>query len=268
MPAVLFEKRGHTAWLTINRPEFKNTMNAEVFVLLNEAWDEVRNDSEIRVAILTGEGDEDFCCGGDLGSVIPLWTGAKQPENDIERKLLAEPNLVGKCMLQDQPLYKPIIGAFNGRTMGGGCEILQATDIRIAADHAIFALPEPKSGVVPGAGSMVRLARQISYANAMKMLLTAAPIDAAEARDIGLISEVMPLARLLARAEELADAVAANAPLAMRAIKQTVIESHTEDWSSAFQIEQNHSATVMMSSDAREGPKAFKEKRKPEFTGN
>ncbi|MFK7733414.1 MAG: enoyl-CoA hydratase-related protein [Pseudomonadales bacterium] len=268
MTAILYEKRGHTAWLTINRPEFKNTMNAEVFVLLNEAWDEVRNDPEVRVAVLTGKGEEDFCCGGDLGSVIPLWTGAKQPENDIERKLLAEPNLVGKCMLQEQPLYKPIIGAFNGRTLGGGCEILQATDVRIAAEHAIFALPEPKSGVVPGAGSMVRLARQISYANAMKMLLMAEPISAAEARHIGLISEVLPMQQLLVRAEEIADGIAANAPLAMRAIKQTVIDSHTEDWASAFQTEQKHSGTVMMSSDAREGPRAFKEKRKPNFLGS
>ncbi len=267
MPAVIFEKRGHSAWITINRPEAKNTMNAEVFVLLHEAWEAVRDDSDIRVAILTGAGDEDFCCGGDLGGVIPLWTGARAPQNEIEEKLLADPMIVSKCMFQDRPMLKPVIGAFNGRALGGGCEILQATDIRIAADHAIFGVPEPKQGLVPGAGTMVRLARQISYANAMKLMLLAEPVSAQEAKDIGLISEVMPLAKLYERAEELADRIAANAPLALQAIKTAVHESHTLDWTDAFKVEMDQSAMVMMSKDAREGPKAFKEKRAPVFTG-
>ncbi len=267
MSAVIFEKRYHTAWITINRPDFKNTMNAEVFVLLDEAWQAIREDDDIRVAVVTGAGTEDFCCGGDLGSVIPIWTGAREPANEVEEKLRADPLIVARCMLQQEPLYKPIIGAFNGRALGGGCEILQATDIRIAADHAVFGLPEPKSGVVPGAGSMVRLARQVSYANAMKVLLAATPISAQEAKDIGLISEVLPINELLNRAEELADTVAANAPLAMRAIKKTVLDSHTLDWAEAFQMEQHESAIVMMSQDAREGPRAFKEKRSPNFTG-
>ncbi len=267
MPALLFDKRGHTAWITINRPEAKNTMNAEVFVLLHEAWEEVRANAEIRVAVLTGAGDEDFCCGGDLGEVIPLWTGAKQPANDIEQKLLNDPMIVSKCMFQDRPMLKPVIGAFNGRALGGGCEILQATDIRIAADHAVFGVPEPKQGLVPGAGTMVRLARQISYANAMKMMLLAEPVSAQEAKEIGLISEVMPLDKLYQRAEEIADRVAANAPLALQAIKTTVHESHTLDWPGAFKIEMEQSAMVMSSKDAREGPRAFKEKRKPEFKG-
>ena len=268
MSALLFEKRGHIAWVTINRPEFKNTMNAEVFVRLDEAWKSVREDDQIRVAVLTATGEEDFCCGGDLGSVIPIWTGAREPANEIEEKLRTDPMIVSRCMLQQEPIYKPIIGAFNGRALGGGCEILQATDIRIAAEHAVFGLPEPKSGVVPGAGSMVRLARQISYANAMKILLSASPISAREAKDIGLISEVLPMNELMARAEELAETIAANAPLAMRAIKKTVLDSHTLDWAEAFTLEQQESATVMMSQDAREGPRAFKEKRPPKFTGH
>ncbi len=267
MPALFFEKRGHTAWITINRPEAKNTLNAEVFVLLSEAWEQLREDKDIRVAVLTAAGDEDFCCGGDLGEVIPLWTGAKQPANAIEEKLLADPMIVPKCLLQDRPVYKPIIGAFNGRALGGGCELLQATDIRIAAEHAIFGLPEPKSGIVPGGGSMVRLARQIGYADAMKLMLTAQPISAHEAKDIGLISEVLPLAQLQARAEELADTVAANAPLAMSTIKKTVLDSHTREWEEAFRIEMENTGAVMASKDAREGPRAFKEKRQPNFIG-
>lgn len=267
MPAVIYEKKEHVAWVTLNRPEARNIMNAEMFVMLHEVWKEVREDHDVRVAVLTGAGEEDFCCGGDLSSVIPLWSGAKQAENELEEKLLADPTIIYKCMFVNEPMPKPVIGAFNGRSFGGGCEILQATDIRIAADHATFGLPEPKSGVIPGAGSMVRLARQISYANAMKMLLTAEPIDAATAKDIGLVSEVMPLAKLLERADELAQIVAHNAPLAMQAIKKTVLDSHTEDWESAFGIEQQQAGIVMMSEDAREGPRAFKEKRRPNFKG-
>ncbi len=267
MSAILFEKRGHTAWITINRPEAKNTMNAEVFVGLVEAWREVRLDKNVRVAVLTASGDEDFCCGGDLGGVIRLWTGAKQPENEIEEKLLADPMMVDKAMLKQEPLYKPIIGAINGRALGGGCEITLATDVRIAAEHAVFGVPEPKAGLVPGAGTMVRLARQISYANAMKMLLTAQPVCAREAKEIGLISEVHSADNLQARAEELADIIAANAPLAMYGIKKTVLDSHTLSWEEAFKIEMEQSAMVMMSKDAREGPKAFKEKRRANFIG-
>ena len=244
-------------------------MNAEVFVGLRDAWDEVRNDDGVRVAVLTAAGEVDFCCGGDLASVIPLWTGAKQPESDAERELVADPAIANKVLFRGDSadFFKPVIGAINGRALGGGCEMLLNTDIRIAAPHATFGLPEPKAGVVPGGGSMVRLARQISYANAMKMMLTAEPISATEAKEIGLISEVVADDALAERAEELAAQVAGNAPLAMTAIKTTVLASHTEAWPDAFDIENAQSRTVMASADAREGPRAFKEKRPPNFTG-
>ena len=159
MAAVTLEKRGPQAWITLNRPEAKNMLDGQAFVELADAWDEVRDDGEIRVAVLTAAGEEDFCCGGDLSGVIPLWTGAKQPENALEERLLADPGIPDKIVLKGEPLYKPVICAINGRALGGGTELVQATDIRIAADHAQFALPEPKVGIVPGAGSMVRLAR-------------------------------------------------------------------------------------------------------------
>ena len=125
----------------------------ELFVALVDAWREVRDDDAIRVAVVTAAGEEDFCCGGDLGEVIPLWTGARQPATEVEKRLLADPLIVDRVMLKDEPLYKPVIAAVNGRALGGGTELLQATDIRIAAEHAQFALPESKVGVVPGAGS-------------------------------------------------------------------------------------------------------------------
>jgi enoyl-CoA hydratase len=267
MSAVLFEKRGRRAWITINRPDNRNLLNGEVFVRLADAWAEVRADDAIRVAVVTAAGEEDFCCGGDLGEVIPLWTGARQPQNDIEQRLLDDPLMVDKVMLKDQPLYKPVIAAVNGRALGGGCELLQATDIRIAAEHATFALPEPLSGVVPGAGSMVRLARQLPWAHAMKILLGGEPIQAEEARQMGLVSEVVPRDRLLERAEQYADNVCRQAPLALQAIKRTALETHTLPWEEAFRCEMEQAAGVMMSRDAREGPRAFKEKRVPDFKG-
>ena len=138
------------------------------------------------------------------------------------------------------------IAAINGPALGGGCELLQATDVRIAASHAQFGLPEPKVGIVPGGGSMVRLMRQIPYAHAMRLLLTGEPIDAQTALAWGLVSEVVAPHELIAR---------------------TALESHTESWSDAFTREAQESAKVMMTHDAREGPRAFKEKREPQFTG-
>ncbi|MEZ5572498.1 MAG: enoyl-CoA hydratase-related protein [Halioglobus sp.] len=267
MHAIIFEKRGHQAWITLNRPAQRNMLNGEMFVELADAWQEVREDNAIRVAVLTAAGTEDFCCGGDLSEVIPLWSGAKKPETRAEERLLADPMIADKIMLKGEPLYKPVIAAINGRALGGGTELLQATDIRIAAEHAQFALPEPKVGIVPGAGSMVRLARQLPWAHAMKILLGGEPISAQEALAMGLVSEVVPMSQLQARAEHYADNVCRQAPLALQAIKRTALETHTLPWSDAFNYEMQQAGAVMMSKDAREGPRAFKEKRHANFHG-
>jgi enoyl-CoA hydratase len=267
MSTILFEKRGQQAWITLNRPAARNMLNGEMFVELADAWQEVRQDDAIRVAILTAAGVEDFCCGGDLSQVIPLWTGAKEAQTPAEERLLADPLIVDRIMLKGEPLYKPVIAAINGRALGGGTELLQATDIRIAADHAVFALPEPQVGVVPGAGSMVRLARQLPWAHAMKILLGGEPFDAHEALAMGLISEIAPPGELQARAKHWADNVCRQAPLALQAIKRTALETHTLPWADAFRFEMDQAAQVMMSGDAREGPRAFKERREPVFEG-
>ena len=265
--AVMFEQRDHVAWITINRPEHKNVMNPEVLLGLADAWAEVRSDDAIRVAVVTASGDDDFCCGGDLGGLIPLWTRAKEPTTEVERRLLDRPQIIDDVMLKAEPLAKPVIAAVNGRALGGGLELIQATDIRIAADNAEFGLPEPKSGVVPGAGSMVRLARQLPYAHAMRIFLGGEPIDAATALAMGLVSEVVPSAELLARTARVAANVAAQAPLALQAIKRTVMETHTLPWDEAFDVEKREAGGVMRSQDAREGPRAFKERREPTFEG-
>ena len=267
MNTIQFEKRGQQAWITLNRPEVRNTINGEMFVELADAWKEVREDDGIRVAVLTAAGENDFCCGGDLSEVIPLWTGARQATTPIEERLLGDPLIADKIMLKDVPMYKPVIAAVNGRALGGGTELLQATDIRIAADHAEFGLPEPKVGVVPGAGSMVRLARQLPWAHAMRILLGGEPVSAAQALQMGLVSEVVPLGQLQERAEYYAASVCRQAPLALQAVKRTALETHTMPWADAFHFEMEQAGAVMMSKDAREGPRAFKENRDPEFKG-
>lgn len=265
--AVVYEERHHQAWITINRPDHKNVMNPEALLGLADAWAEVRANDDIRVAVVTAAGDEDFCCGGDLGGLIPLWTRAKEPATDVERRLLDRPQIIDDVMLKAEPMAKPVIAAINGRALGGGLELIQATDIRIAADTAAFGLPEPKAGVVPGAGSMVRLARQLPYAHAMRIFLGGETIDAATALAMGLISEVVPAGDLLSRVEQVATNVAAQAPLALQAIKRTVLETHTLGWDDAFDVEKREAGGVMRSHDAREGPRAFKERREPNFEG-
>jgi enoyl-CoA hydratase len=267
MSAIKLEKRGQQAWITLNRPQAKNMLNGESFVGLADAWEEVREDEGIRVAVLTAAGEEDFCCGGDLGDVIPLWTGSRQPANAMEERLKSDPMITDRVMLKATPLFKPVIAAVNGRALGGGTELLQATDIRIAAEHAQFALPEPKVGIVPGAGSMVRLARQLPWAHAMRILLGGEPVSAAEALHMGLVSEVVPLDQLQSRAEHYADNICRQAPLALQAIKRTALETHTLPWADAFRFEMEQAGAIMMSKDAREGPRAFKEKRAPQFRG-
>ncbi|WP_214105652.1 enoyl-CoA hydratase/isomerase family protein [Acrocarpospora catenulata] len=260
METVRYERRGHVAWVTLNRPERKNTLVAESFRLLASAWDEVRTDPRIRVAVLTAAGTEDFCCGGDIGEYIAPRTGADGGSAQAPPDYRA-------ALLLDEPLYKPIIAAINGRALGGGTELLEATDVRIAAEHATFGLPEAKLGIVPGAGSMVRLTRQVPYAHAMRILLTGDHIDARTALDWGLISEIVPGGDLLARAAELAERIAANAPIAVQTIKRIALETHTQDWATAFEAEAAATAAVGETEDAKEGPAAFLARRRPEFKG-
>lgn len=267
MADLLFEKRGPVAWLTINRPARKNTFTCETFVLLADAWDEVARDSDIRVAVLTGSGDRVFSAGADLGELIPLYTGARSPTTEQEQRFLADPDIMERAFLKKAHCNKPIVAAINGLTLGGGMELLQCTDIRIAADHAGFGLPEVKRGIVPGAGSLVRLIHQLPHVRAMEMLLTGNTYSAGQLYDWGFLNDVVPGDELLARADALAHSLCDNGPLAQQAIKECVRASQGCSWEQAFALERTLSARVMASEDAREGPLAFMEKRKPHYTG-
>ena len=268
MSDLLYEKRADgVAVLTFNRPERHNAISPQMMVLLGEAWLDFRDDPAMRVAILTGAGRDAFCVGGDLGRLMPLFTGARQPEDEWDRRLLANLDKVPVALLKPFELYKPIVAAVNGMTLAGGCELLQATDIRVASRTARFGLSEAKRGLVPGGGSMVRLARQVPHCKAMEILLLGDAIPAEEAWRIGLVNELAEPDAVMARAEEIAARLARNGPLALRKIKEAVLRSSGLPLEQAYQIENECSAVVMRSQDAREGPRAFMEKREPVFRG-
>ncbi|HIF92875.1 MAG TPA: crotonase/enoyl-CoA hydratase family protein [Myxococcales bacterium] len=268
MPDLLYEKRDGIAILTLNRPEQRNAFSPQTMVLLARAWKDFREDDAMRVAILTGAGNTAFCAGGDLKLLLPMFTGARQPETEWDHELMSNlGDVMATALLRPFELYKPIIAAVNGYAMAGGSEILQSTDIRIASRTASFGLTEVKRGLVPGGGSMVRLQRQIPYAKAMELLMTGDNMTAEEAHRVGFINEVVEPEALMPRALELAAKIAKNAPLAVQAIKETAIRTNGIPLEEAFKIEHECSARVMTSSDAREGPRAFAEKREPVFKG-
>ena len=267
MPDLLFEKRDGIAWITFNQPERKNAISPEAFCRLADAWTEVRDDDAVRVAVLTGTGSDAFTSGGDLKRLLPLWTGARQPEDEWDRRLLGDPGISFVALLKTFELYKPLIAAVNGDALAGGTELMLNADIRVAVPHARFGLTEVQRALVPGGGSMVRLARQIPWARAMELLLTGDPIPAEQALDWGLLNRVVEPAELVTAAEEYAHRLARNGPLALEAIKRTALHTSGIPLADAFAIEAENSGRVMNSEDAKEGPRAFAEKREPNYQG-
>ena len=240
-PHLLTERRGHVLVVTMNRPQVRNALSGPMMALMREAWDLVDSDPDIRVCILTGAGGA-FCAGA--GSFDPS---------------VIEPLLKGRR------LTKPLIAAVEGVAVAGGTEILQATDIRIAGESARFGVSEARWGLFPLGGSAVRLPRQIPYTAAADLLLTGRHITAAEALAIGLIGHVVPDGHALDKALEIAELIAANGPVAVRAILRTIRETEGLPEAEAFKIEAQIGMSVFRSEDAKEGPRAFTEKRKPEF---
>ncbi len=267
MPALEYEKRGHTAVITLNRPDVHNAMDSEVMVRLAEAWQDVAADDGVRVAIITGAGERAFSSGADLRKLIPLMSRARQPEDEWDHKLLSNMRLLNIALLRGFELYKPVIAAVNGFCLAGGTELIQATDIRIAAQHATFGLTEVKRAIVPGGGSMVRLPRQVPFCKAMEILLVGDHLDAEEAYRIGLVNHVVPADRLMETAEEFARKIAENGPLAVRKIKETVLKALGRPTEDGYALEDEATRFIIRTEDAREGPRAFAEKRPPRYLG-
>jgi enoyl-CoA hydratase len=255
---LIFERRGATAIVTMNRPEAKNALSLPMLVGMADAWDEIDGDDEIRCAILTGAGGT-FCSGMDLKSM-------SSPEAEQYRpRLEQDPDLHWKALLRHYQLRKPLIAAVEGWAVAGGTEILQATDIRVAGHSAKFGVFEARRGLFPLGGSTVRLRRQIPFTLAMDMLLTAREVSAEEALRIGLIGRVVPDGRALEEALAIAEAICANGPLAVEAIKRSVRESEGLPEAEALKIELEIGTPIFATEDAAEGQRAFAEKRPPQY---
>jgi enoyl-CoA hydratase/carnithine racemase len=245
------------ATITINRPERLNAMDGEHYAALSAAWTRVRDDTAIRVAIVTGAGDRAFTTGADIKSFITTPPG------------LAEMWLTQRDQLLNRGLevWKPVIAAINGLCLGGGMTLLLGTDIRVAAEHATFSLAEVKRGVIAGNGGTQRILRQLPYAIGMEMLLTGGSIDAASAARWGLINKVVAKGEVMATSVEYARRIAENAPLAVQAAKELAIRSRDMDLATGLRMEQLVNRMLQFSEDAREGPAAFAEKRPARFKG-
>ena len=258
-PHCLVDLQGHTLVVTMNRPEARNALSGEMLAIMEQAWDRANADPEVRVVILTGAGGY-FCAGADLKAM------SSSPSDKFESGEF-DPSVI-KSLLKGYRLTKPLIAAVEGPAIAGGTEILQATDIRVAGESARFGVSEPKWGLYPLGGSAVRLVRQLPYTVAADLLLTGRHIKAPEAKEIGLIGHVVADGEALAKAHEIADLIAANGPLAVQAVLKTMRDSEGKHEDECWQADAAVGAAVFASNDAKEGPRAFAEKRAPHFTGS
>ena len=252
MTNVLLEKKGNIAVATINRPKALNALNSQVLEDLNELVELVKADEEIRALVLTGCGEKAFVAGADIGEMSTLTKAGGEAfgkkGNDVFRKL--------------ETLPIPTIAAVNGFALGGGCELSMSCDIRICADTAVFGQPEAGLGITPGFGGTQRLPRIVGISKAMELILTAKTIGAAEAKEIGLVSEVYAPEELMDKAMELADAICANAPIAVAESKRCIRMGMQTDIATGSAFEAEAFGVTCGTEDKNEGMGAFLEKRK------
>lgn len=264
---LLYEKADQIAVITFNRPEARNALSPEMLCRLADALLDFQGDADMRALILTGSGTQAFCAGGDLALTLPLLTGDRKPETEWDHRLLDDPTVLSVSSLREFPLYKPVVAAVNGVCVAAGAELLLATDIRIASNEARFAWPEVQRGLIPFAGSLARLPAQLSHCQAMELLLTGRAIDAQKALQWGLVNDVVAPDEVLASARKIAEGLAANAPVALAEIKKTAIQAVGMPLPKAFALEDASYDRVMATEDAREGPRAFMEKRPAVYKG-
>lgn len=259
---LLVEQVGHVLVVTLNRPEARNALSRPMLAGMADAWVELDTNDDLRCLVLTGAGGT-FCAGMDLKRAA---AGNQAEDDQYAKRWEEDPDLHWKALLRHYHTRKPIVCAVEGYAVAGGTEILQATHIRVAGESAIFGVYEAKRGLFPLGGSTVRLARQIGYAAAMEMLLTARAYPAAEALQIGLINHVVADGQALAKAMEIAEQIAANAPLAIEAIMRSVWEASGLSEEDALARELEIGQPIFATNDAKEGPTAFAEKREAVWT--
>lgn len=260
-PHALVEREGAILVVTMNRPEARNALSGEMLARMGDAWKLLDTDPELRVGVLTGAGGT-FCAGADLkamsgGYAEDPWTARFEQDADLQ----------WKALLRHARPCKPIVAAVEGYAIAGGTEILQGTDIRVAGASATFGVAEVRRGLFPLGGSTVRLRRQIAYTLAAEILLTGRNVSAQEAKEIGLIGRVVPDGEALAEAMRIAEQIAANGPLAVQAVLRSLRETEGMPEVEALQRELQIGLPIFATEDAREGPRAFKEKRPAVFKG-
>jgi enoyl-CoA hydratase len=258
----------HVALITIDRPETRNALDMYHFRDLAAAWRRFKDEDEAWVAIVTGV-DGAFMAGADLKTYIPQITElhtkiASGEVTEIDGCRLSDGT---RAVLRNAKIYKPIIAAVGGPCVAGGMEMLGGVDLRIATPNATFGVMEPKRGLFAGGGTTVRLPRQLAFPAAMEFLLTAEAFPASRALEVGLLNEIVEPDQLLDRARDWAHRITANAPLAVQATKESVLRGLALDLEAAYTVEEELSGVVFSSEDAKEGPRAFAEKRPPQWTG-
>ena len=252
-----FDLSNNIATITINRPERRNALDAEHYTMLSDAWQRVRDDDDIRVAIVTGAGGKAFCAGADIKSFV----GRGQPLSDLW--LTQKDSLLNRGL----EVWKPVIAAVNGFCIGGGMTLLLGTDLRIASEDAKFSLAEVKHGIIAANGGTQRVMKQLPYAIAMEMLLLGEQIDAETAARWGLVNRVVPAGKLMDTSREFAERIKENAPLAVQAAKELAVRSQDMDLASGLRMEQFVNRILHQSEDTKAAKAAFAGKRKPEFKG-
>ncbi|MGA2285523.1 MAG: enoyl-CoA hydratase-related protein [Dehalococcoidia bacterium] len=261
MPNIIYEKRNHVAYITINRPEAMNCVDPPTAAELVTVWQDFRDDNSAYVAVITGAGDKAFCAGFDLRTVKP---GAlPQAPHEVRRFVYDHPGLMGYTRKAD--IFKPIIAAVNGYCFAGGLEIALCADIRIAAENAEFGVLNRRWNVGLGDGGTQRLPRVVGLGRAMELIILGKRIDAQEAYRIGLANEVVPAASLMERVTAMAEAICQFPQGAVRTDKEAVMRGLGTPLEEGFRIEGSTFVTLLGQDDFYEGPRSFAEKRKPSF---
>jgi enoyl-CoA hydratase/carnithine racemase len=257
---IIYRKEGRIAYVTLNRPERLNAIDPQTSGELLTAFEDFKDDDDVWVAIVSGSGDRAFSTGNDLVATARRGSGEASAGPAPRPAPFAGITRNFEC-------FKPIIAAIDGYCLAGGLELALACDIRVASETAQFGLPEPTRAIIPGAGGTQRLSRMVPMAIAMKILMTGGRIDAQAALNCGLVSDVVPQDQLMDKARQIADQICECGPLAIRAIKEAVVRGLELPLSEGLNIENDMSRRVARSEDAREGPLAFAEKRKPNYKG-
>ncbi|MDA8126888.1 MAG: enoyl-CoA hydratase-related protein [Deltaproteobacteria bacterium] len=262
-----YEKEGHIAKVGLNRPKEKNALDPQILLDLHQAWQDINGDERIRVVILHSCLPDIFCSGMDLRTAIPILTRMRKPETEAERWLAGFGPQVAEAMLKPSIVKKPVIAAVNGYCLTAGFEMIMGADLRLASEDALFQMREASLGIMPTGGANVYLPRILTPCRAMEVLLTADNYPAQILYEWGFLNRVVPAADLMPTALAMAERIAGNGPLAIQGMIRCYRESREMGYTEAFRRELEIGVPVFGSADAREGIRAQKEKRKPNFPG-